>query len=287
VLNSVNVSASLVIETVASGSGAESLQRVTQVLRAHRSDLGRYVNQDPNGRHLPEYLTELTRMLVSERQLTLSELQLLRKNVDHIKDIVVMQQAYARVGGVETAADVNELVEDSVRLNVGVLGRRHVELVRDFAQIGQVVVDKHRVLQILVNLLRNANAACEESARPDKRVTVRTRRCGDRIEITVADNGVGIAPGNMSRIFAHGFTTRASGHGFGLHGAALVARDLGGSLSAHSEGIGSGAAFTLDLPFVPAVTPAGEAKEFPETGGASRWDKPGCHAGKGMADSAS
>jgi len=67
---------------------------------------------------------------------------------------------------------------------------------------------------------------------------------------------VGIPPENLTRIFAHGFTTRPGGHGFGLHSGALAAKDLGGSLSAHSDGPGRGAIFTLDLPVKP---PAKEA----------------------------
>jgi signal transduction histidine kinase len=251
VLNSVNVSASLVIETVARNQ-AEALRRVTQLLDEHRHDLARYVSEDAQGRYLPDYLAALTSTLVEERRHSLVELELLRKNVDHIKDIVVMQQAYARVGGVEAAADLNELIEDSLRLNAGALDRRRVEPVRDFAWLGPLITDKHKVLQILVNLLRNANVACEESARADKRVTLRTRKRDNRVEISVIDNGVGIAPENLTHIFTHGFTTRPEGHGFGLHGAALAARDLGGSLSVTSEGVGRGATFTLELPFVPA-----------------------------------
>lgn len=284
VLNSVNVSASLVIETVSCGQAAK-LARVAQLLNEHRADLG-LLGQDPRGRYLPEYLEELTRILARERQLTLSELELLRKNVDHIKDIVVMQQAYARVGGVESPADVNELVEDSVRLNASAFDRHRVELIRDFANLSEVLIDKHKVLQILVNLLRNANIACEESGRPDKRVILRTRRLGERMEITIIDNGVGIAPENMHRIFSHGFTTRASGHGFGLHGAALVARDLGGSLRVHSDGIGAGAAFTLELRFVtPEARLAQGAKGFPEAREPPLRETSGCDPGRPLADS--
>ena len=58
----------------------------------------------------------------------------------------------------------------------------------------------------------------------------------------------GIAAENLTRIFGHGFTTRRGGHGFGLHSGALAARELGGSLSAHSEGPGKGATFKLRLP---------------------------------------
>jgi len=69
----------------------------------------------------------------------------------------------------------------------------------------------------------------------------------------VIDNGIGIPPENMGRIFNHGFTTRDSGHGFGLHSAALAAQELGGSLRAESDGPGRGATFVLELPLAPAA----------------------------------
>ena len=65
----------------------------------------------------------------------------------------------------------------------------------------------------------------------------------------VSDNGAGIAPENLARLFRYGFTTREQGHGFGLHTSAIAANELGGRLSAESAGEGRGAAFTLDLPF--------------------------------------
>ena len=109
-------------------------------------------------------------------------------------------------------------------------------------------MDKHKVLQILVNLIRNAKYACDESGHADKQVTVRIESVPEGARISVIDNGVGIDPEVMGRLFGHGFTTRKSGHGFGLHSAALAASELGGSLKAVSEGLGQGATFLLTLP---------------------------------------
>jgi signal transduction histidine kinase len=115
-------------------------------------------------------------------------------------------------------------------------------------------IDKHRVLQILVNLIRNANQACQESGHADRRLTVCMADGEGRIKISVKDNGVGISPGNLARIFNHGFTTRKDGHGFGLHSGALAAKEMGGSLTVHSDGPGKGASFTLELPVQPGST---------------------------------
>jgi signal transduction histidine kinase len=100
-----------------------------------------------------------------------------------------------------------------------------------------------------MNLVRNAKYACDDGGRTDKCVTVRTHNGNGFARISVSDNGIGIAPENLTRIFEHGFTTRKEGHGFGLHSSALAATEMGGSLRVHSDGPGLGATFTIELPF--------------------------------------
>jgi len=246
VLNSVNVSAILASD-LARRSPATGLGRVVELMRAHAHDLGGFVNDNPRGRHLIPHLGNLAEQLVDEQTRIVAELDALRSNIEHIKDIVSMQQSYAKVAGVAEIVPVVDLVEDGLRMNAGALARHKVEVVRDLQCEPVVNVDKHKVLQILINLIRNAKYACEESGRTDRRLTVRVTRGAGRVYIAVCDNGVGIAPENLTRIFSHGFTTRASGHGFGLHSGALAAKELGGALSVHSDGPGKGAVFTLEL----------------------------------------
>ena len=159
-----------------------------------------------------------------------------------------MQQSYAGFGGVKEMIDVVKLVEDSLRMNEGSMSRHHVAVIREFEKVPPLNLEKHKMLQILVNLLRNAKHACDESGRADKRLTVRVANGHGRITVSVLDNGIGIPPENLTRIFNHGFTTRKEGHGFGLHSGALAAKELGGSLTVQSDGPGQGAAFTLELP---------------------------------------
>jgi signal transduction histidine kinase len=140
------------------------------------------------------------------------------------------------------------LIEDCVRMNAGALCRHEVQLVREFEIEPVIEVDKHKVMQILINLIRNAKYACDESGRADKRLTVRVTGDEATVRIAIADHGVGIAAENMRRIFSHGFTTRETGHGFGLHSAALAAGEMRGALLVHSDGPGCGAMFTLELP---------------------------------------
>lgn len=250
VLNSINVSASLAADRVKGSKGAR-LTEVAALIERHKDNLSDFLTRDARGQKLPGYFTALAAQLASERESLLKELTDLRANLDHIKEAVSMQQTYARRCGVLETVTVEELVEDSLRMNTGALTRHHVALKRDYRARPSITVDKHKVLQILVNLIRNAKYACDESGHADKQVTLRIEATPGGARISVVDNGVGIAPEVMGRLFSHGFTTRKSGHGFGLHSAALAARELGGSLTAASQGIGHGAMFQLTLPAKP------------------------------------
>ena len=252
VLNSVNVSASMVSERI-KRSRCAGLGKVAALFRDHAADLSAFVT-GPQGKHLPAYLTELAGDLTAERDAAIAELMALRGNVEHIKEIVAMQQGYARLGGITEAVDVRVLVDDSLRMNEGAFSRHGVTIVRDFEDVPPVRVDKHKVLQILVNVIRNAKYACAEArGGGERRVTVRVRPASGAVMISVIDTGVGIPAENLDRIFSYGFTTRAEGHGFGLHSSALAARELGGTLRAESAGPGMGATFMLTLPL--AATP--------------------------------
>jgi signal transduction histidine kinase len=246
VLNSVNVSASIVSERIRKSKCA-GLARVGALLKEHAGDLPAFLS-GPQGRHLSAYVQELAGELMAERDAASAELEVLRANVEHIKEIVAMQQSYARRGGITDMVDICTLVEDSLRMNEGAFSRHGVTVVRDFQPVPTITLDKHKVLQILVNVIRNAKYACDESPNTEKRVTVRVRADSGSMWISVADTGVGIAPENLERIFSHGFTTRKDGHGFGLHSCALAAKELGGSLACESPGPGLGATFTLTLP---------------------------------------
>jgi signal transduction histidine kinase len=143
---------------------------------------------------------------------------------------------------------VTDLVEDALRMNSTSLCRHDIHVVKEFESVPAISVEKHKVLQILVNLVRNAKQACDDTALVEKRLTIRVTNGDDRVRIAVSDNGCGISPENLTRIFGHGFTTKKGGHGFGLHSSALAARELGGALTVHSDGPGTGATFTLELP---------------------------------------
>jgi PAS domain S-box-containing protein len=247
VLNSVNVSVRLIGERLQL-SKAASVTRLAELLSEHRGDFSDFVTNDPRGRQLPDFVGQLARRLSAERNRMLGDLAQLRRQVDHIKRVVAMQQDHAKVSCFSEDTNITELIEDAVRLNGGGVAKQDLHVVREYAAVPTITVDRHKVLQILVNLVRNARNACEESGQAEKRLTLKVANDTEQVRISVSDNGVGIPAENLTRIFNHGFTTRKDGHGFGLHSAALAACELGGTLSVHSDGPGRGATFTLELP---------------------------------------
>jgi PAS domain S-box-containing protein len=251
VLNTVNVSAN-VLEARLGELRVAGLGKIATMLQEQGEALSAFMSTE-RGKGLPGYLARLSSELQADKETALTELASLVENLEHIKNIVRMQQSYASsdIGVTETVA-LGDLINDGVRLNAAGFSRHGVTLELDFGEVPSITVDKHKVLQILVNVLSNAKYACDNSKHSDRRVVISTRPSEVGVCITVRDNGVGIPAENMTRIFEHGFTTRPDGHGFGLHSAAIAAKELKGSLRAASDGPGCGASFTLELPLQPS-----------------------------------
>jgi signal transduction histidine kinase len=248
-LNSLNISVGVVTDRLR-GSRVSKLAQTSELLNQHAANLPAFFAHDPRGAKLPAYLTALSSQLSEERESLLKEMQALGESVDHIKSIVSMQQRHARYGGLQEQVAVPQLIDDALRLDAGSFERLGIEVRREYGEVPSLVVDRHKLLQILLNLLSNARHALVESATPDKRLTIRVGlgAGGTRLRIEVEDTGVGIAPENLTRLFSQGFTTKKKGHGFGLHISALAAEELNGRLSVTSPGLGQGATFTIELP---------------------------------------
>ena len=247
VLNSVNVSSRLILDKIEK-SKVIGLTKAVALMEAHKSDLSSFLEKDPKGKQLLAYLAKLDLNLANEQKEMLQEVHTLLGNIFHIKEIVAMQQDYARVSGVIETIRIEDVVEDALRLNSVALDRDSIKLVREYAEMKPVSLVKHKVLQILVNLIRNAKHAFDNREGIEKQITLRITSTNDRLKISIADNGIGVPAENSIRIFNHGFTTKKDGHGFGLHSGALTAKELGGTLTVFSEGTGRGSTFTLELP---------------------------------------
>jgi len=262
VLTTLNTSASM-IAARSRPSGIEGLRKAAEMVEKNRDDLTHFFSEEPIGIRFPAYFRLLADNLQREREELADQVGDLRRSIDHINMIIGLQQTYARGSTFRERVRLPDLIEESIRLAI-MSGKEQMRVESEIEELISVVTDRHRVLQILVTLVRNAIDAVRERASrrggveyPEWGVRINLRREeSDSAVIEVRDEGVGISAENMERIFSFGFTTKKQGHGFGLHNAALVAGELGGSLAASSEGPGFGATFTLTLPMESKEAPA-------------------------------
>jgi len=246
VLNSLNVSVSLVNDQL-KGSKVASLTRTVELFDKHPGGLAAFLGTD-KGKLVPGFLTTVSQRLVEENATARRELDSVVRNVEHIKTIVATQQAYTQVSGVREPVVAGELLDDALRMVESSFAKHGVEIVRDYGEVPILVTDRHKVLQILVNIVTNARHAIRDGANEHPRLTASIRPTEHGIAIAVSDTGIGIPPENIPKVFRHGFTTKRDGHGFGLHSCGNAVRELGGSIAVASAGSGLGATFTVELP---------------------------------------
>ena len=257
VLNSINVGTSVIGEKMR-GVRLDNLASAIKLLEENAHDLSHFVSSDPKGQRLLPYLAKLTQHLQMERQQILQEVDALTTHVDHVKEIVATQQDYAKTSALVEMVSLPKVVEDAYRMVEPSFQRHYVKFRAEYHNVPNVPVARHKVIDILVNLFSNAKQAVIDQKGPERLVHVTVEPNGEQyVRVIVKDTGVGLPPENLTRIFAHGFTTKPDGHGFGLHSGALAAQQMGGSLRAESEGVGRGATFILELP-------TAEAAELPE-----------------------
>jgi len=260
VLNSVNISANIMRDTLHANPHLVLLGQTTDLLKAQGSNLEKFIADDPRGKLVPPFFLLLGEQIALIHRDLIRETELLSNNIDHIKQIVALQQNHAQGGGVILTVDPADLFSDALRIAHASISRHGVKVVREFDHVPEILTDRHQVLQILVNFVTNGVQALKPHAADSRVLNLGLRRKDEGVEFSVEDNGIGIAPDGLQRIFQHGYTTRKDGHGFGLHSGSIAARNLKGEMHVHSDGLGLGARFTLVLPLStkqqPALVPA-------------------------------
>ncbi len=246
-LNSARVSLTLIDKRLRS-TRFESLKKASDLLQNNKSNLRHFLDQTPQGKVFPSFLDTISEHLLNEQKRLLEELQTLDKSLDHIKHIIRTQQSYARSSSEVETVELSEILDMALYLSSASFERYNIEIVRNYEPLPRVKLDRHRVLQILTNLLSNARHALRDSEQTNKAIIIALYQNEETLVVSVTDNGIGMTPDTLKRIFNHGFTTKSDGNGFGLHSSANAAALMGGALSCHSQGPNHGATFTLTLP---------------------------------------
>lgn len=244
ILNSVNVATQLLGDTLRSSKG-KGLTKLAHLLEEHAGNLAPFFAEQ-RGQQLPRYLGALAEALEQERQIMIEEADAVSSNLDQIRMVIAAQQSTAQAVPVQEKVNLGQLIDEALSsASAGAEGS--VEVLRQFELREPIQVDRFRLLRMLESLLSNAYHAV--SRQPAKRIEIRTRAASDgRFIVEVADSGYGLSSEKLTRIFSHGYSTKLGGQGFGLHVSACTALEMGGRLTAHSDGTGRGACFRIELP---------------------------------------
>jgi signal transduction histidine kinase len=247
ILNGVTISSGLIQEKL-HNSKIPKLQKVAQLLHTHINDLPSFITEDSRGQALPAFITQLSEHLESELTALIKETEALRACTEHVAGVITTQQEFAMPHkGIKEVVSGNELMQRALTLSRGAFGLQGVDIVCEFNCEATISVDSNKTIQILLNLLTNARQSVKDSSKNEKQIYLRTRLAGDRIQLEVQDNGIGIPPENIPLIFNQGFTNKKDGHGFGLHSSMNWAHEMGGEIICRSDGSGLGATFILEL----------------------------------------
>jgi two-component system, NtrC family, sensor kinase len=248
VLNSINVSKGILCKKIKELKLSQ-LAAIAALLKEHQSELGSFFTTNEKGKHVVEYLRLLSNHWEKEQQILFDELDLLNKNIEHIRNVIATQQSMSKVNGIIESILPGEIIHDILALHQLSMTAHHIIVnYQDTINI-PIILDKLKLEQILINLIRNSIDSLIKSNNDTKKLTIITSiNDENNFTIYVKDNGQGIRSENLMKIFTFGFTTKKEGHGFGLHSSILAAKEMGGSLIATSEGENKGATFTLTLP---------------------------------------
>lgn len=264
VLNSINISTQMLLYRN-HNQQIETIAKLGEMLDK-AGGIEEFVKKDPTGKYLSAYLKELSQYLFDEQNFFYTELKGLNAKVQHIKNIISTQQTLSKSGSILENVDINTLVDYAIVINV--IEKSGVQVVRHYGTLPIINVDKVKLLQILINLTKNAMEAVLENGSEEKVITITTRADRDVITVEIKDNGVGIKSENLDKIFTYGFTTKKKGHGFGLHPSSLSAKEMGGDLQVFSDGPGKGAKFVLTI----RIDQTSVVDEFVYQEGASKWN---------------
>ena len=210
ILNSANVSLGLLQEKI-ERNHTQKLFKVIDMIGDNISSLATYLTEDPKGKLIPEYLTTLEKVIKEEHHSFANEIENLVKHIQHIKDIVVMQQTVSKVSDMAEKVFVPEIFDTALQINGETSLANDIKLTREYEESCFISVDKSKLLQILVNLIQNAkDAVCMNPANVNKKINLSIKKdaTGKDVYISVEDNGVGIDPDHLAKIFSFGFTTK-------------------------------------------------------------------------------
>jgi len=252
ILNSVNISTEEISGTLKS-SKLKGFLKANQIVGENLDKIGYFFTEHPKGKLIPGYYISLGDAMKDEHRIMTEEIVALADKVSMMRDVISTQQNYAKATLYTEDVLISEIVEDALKLQLASLRKQGVKIVKSYDESLRGSVPKVKLVHVLTNLIKNGKEAMFDNDKHNKPQVLEIAMNdlgGDTVEVRICDNGCGIEPDNLEKIFNHGFTTKTQGHGFGLHTCANFMTEMGGTLYAESSGLDHGSCFIVRFPLV-------------------------------------
>ncbi|MCB1050437.1 MAG: GHKL domain-containing protein [Acidobacteria bacterium] len=244
-INSLNVATNVLLEKV-EGIVPKLAARIAQKLEEERENLEQLV-QRADGKKMLQSLPELIKVAGERRDAVMREVSDLRSSVHHVNAIVSAQED--QISGIQLREQIEltEILDTSLKIMMPLIHKHQIQLEKRYGPPIHMTLEGNKLLQIIINLLKNACEAIVE-AKPDQpKISLHAEQTEEAVILEISDNGIGYDSSIRQRMFTLGFTTKLEGHGFGLHYCALAVKDLNGQLETQSAGLYKGSTFTITL----------------------------------------
>jgi signal transduction histidine kinase/DNA-binding LacI/PurR family transcriptional regulator len=246
VLNSINTSI-FMMKDIIQDSPLDDFQRANELLENHMKDLANFITNDPRGKKLLQFYLKLETPFNDLQSLIYNHLNRLMDRINLVNEIIIAQQNYAGARPISEELDLAEVIDDALKIQLASLEKYAIKIVKNYRSFPKTVVQRTKLLYILMNLFNNARDAMRDIPENQKTLTLTLDEDEESVYLQVSDTGQGIPPEIVKNIFVFGFTTKQEGHGFGLHSCANYMTEMGGRIWAESPGEGQGATFILQF----------------------------------------
>ena len=252
-INSVSVGIDIIHHQLTHDKLTPRLSALAKVVEQHQDDFSDYVKNDPQGQQVLPFLLTLAHDFNVVKEQWKATVQRIKDRAGHIVDIIRTQNSYNLTSGTLKDISLTAAISGAVRILQDSIDKRQIRIDIDCGSVPQEIrIQESQFHQMLVNLIKNSVEAIDELARAgisneDPHIQIHAHTSGDFLFIDITDNGIGIVPEDIDRIFSAGFTTKEDGNGLGLHSSANFVISSGGRIQAFSEGKGKGA--TIQIKF--------------------------------------
>lgn len=244
ILNSISVSVHL-MEECAKSEVTEDIIKAGRLLQENMNHLEEFISEGGKGKKLMKFYLSLGRTADKMQKQILYNLDRLKKKTEAINEVVFAQQSYAGADEKLEELYVETILADALKLNQDDLDKFGIKVEKNILSNFKVVVNRAKLFFIIFNIISNAKDAMTAASVREKRLTVSMGEDDTGDYVKISDTGIGIPEDLLGRIFEYGFSTKSGKYGYGLYSCASYIAEIGGSISAHSDGEGKGAVFVL------------------------------------------